>query len=159
MALDNRSGVPVKSIEVGLERDIMLQEEPGCVASQHGFRELCSKHATAAGVPAGAAAERCVRVGVPVELAQQPSMHGKLIRCEYFVRATLKMGLLAENVHIKIPVHVQAAQGSNSSGRSLAAALQKLPSNWQPTQVLPPVVLTMLGAPAPADDSDSPKCN
>lgn len=45
-------------VQVGLERDIMLQEEPGCVASQHGFRELCSKHATAAGVPAGAAAER-----------------------------------------------------------------------------------------------------
>lgn len=54
------------------------------------------------------AARRCVRVGVPVELAQQPSMHGKLIRCEYFVRATLKMGLLAENVHIKASAKVTA---------------------------------------------------
>lgn len=45
-------------MQVGLERDILLREEPGCVASQHGFRELCSKHATAEGVPAGSAVDR-----------------------------------------------------------------------------------------------------
>lgn len=54
----NTHGSQYPKLQVGLEREIMLQEEPGCVASQNGFREMCSQQATAEGVPAGAAAER-----------------------------------------------------------------------------------------------------
>ncbi|KAL4434848.1 hypothetical protein ABPG77_005375 [Micractinium sp. CCAP 211/92] len=142
LALDNRSGAAVKHVEVGLEREIMLQEEPGCVASQNGFREMCSQQATAEGVPAGAAAERHVRLAVPREIAQQPSLRGKLIRCDYFVKATLKMGMLAEDVHVKIPVLIQAAQGVNG-GPGRTAAAQKPPSDLRPAQVFPSVALKL----------------
>ncbi|KAL4423965.1 hypothetical protein ABPG75_001266 [Micractinium tetrahymenae] len=152
VAVDNRSSAAVKSIEVGLERDIMLQEEPGCVASQHGFRELCSKHATAQGVPANSAAERHVRVAMPAELGQQPSLSGSLISCSYSARATLKMGLFGEDLHI--PLRMLAPQGADGggSGANGAKVVAQPPAGWQPTQVFPPVALSLPGAaPLPAD--------
>ncbi len=46
---------------------------------------------------------------MPREIAQQPSLRGKLIRCDYFVKATLKMGMLAEDVHVKASARLDAS--------------------------------------------------